>query len=243
MEVYDRDNKVAAFIIFAVIMLVGFALLGFRVVRYNEYAYEYELGNLKMDIKEPGIRWIGIGQLKRISNQYMNYNTKVDASTKDMQGVDFDVNVKLITKKDRAYEFFKDYPSMDSFKNYLESKIQEKSKTVLFKYNAEELLGNRLEITRNVLDSLKELDGVDYFEIKDFAISNIQFSGDFDAILERKAQVMIERGILEQQKENMRIMRENVDMLDTEDYLRYQIAEKWDGKASLIISDSFIMKG
>ena len=221
-------------------ILIIIALTGVRTVSYNEYAYEYEFGKLKAEPKHQGFNWIGLGHLKRLNNQFENYNFVVDASTKDMQGVDFEVNVNMRLKEDKAYSFLLDYKDKKVFLNYLENKVQEKTKTVFFKYNAEELLGKRLEITNNVLEVIQNMAGIEYFELKDFTISNIQYSDEFDRTLERKAQVEIEREIIKKQKENMELMNENIMSLKIDDYLKYQIAEKWDGKSSLIISDRFL---
>ena len=42
------------------------------------------------------------------------------------------------------------------------------------------------------------------------------------------------------QKENLELQKKNIDTIDVDKYFKYQLIEKWDGKASLIISDSVI---
>lgn len=223
------QEAIGGFVIALLIIAIIWGLWAISIVQYNEFAYEREFGKLHSELKEPGFTWVGFGTLERVNNQVRTYTIKVDAATNDMQQVVFDVNINAKIKKDSSYDFIKDYKSEDTFIDYLENKIQEKSKAVIFEYGAQELLKNRLNISRNVYNEVSTIPELTYFEIKDITLSNIDFAEEYDKILERKAQVEIERDIIINQKENLRLLEENMNSIDIDTYFKYQIVEKWDG--------------
>jgi|SRR3972149_1041604 len=229
---------------YSVLLLLGIGLLilvfGLRIVEYNEYAFEREFGTLYQDQKETGFNWIGFGSLQRINNQVRNYEIIVKAVSKDLQDVSIDLNLNLRIKKDQAYNFLVNYKDEATYLQYLNNKVQEKVKTVILKYDAVEILNNRLAISEEFNDDVSNIKELNYFEFNDLAIKNIQFGDEFTKSLERKAQVNVERDILIKQKENLEVMRQNMVILDVDTYFKYQLIEKWDGKTPLIISDAVI---
>jgi len=229
---------------YSVLLLLGIGLLilvfGLRIVEYNEYAFEREFGTLYQDQKETGFNWIGFGSLQRINNQVRNYEIIVKAVSKDLQDVSIDLNLNLRIKKDQAYNFLVNYKDEATYLQYLNNKVQEKVKTVILKYDAVEILNNRLAISEEFNDDVSNIKELNYFEFNDLAIKNIQFGDEFTKSLERKAQVNVERDILIKQKENLEVMRQNMGILDVDTYFKYQLIEKWDGKTPLIISDAVI---
>jgi len=229
---------------YSVLLLLGIGLLilvfGLRIVEYNEYAFEREFGTLYQDQKETGFNWIGFGSLQRINNQVRNYEITVKAASKDLQDVSIDLNLNLRIKKDQAYNFLVNYKDEATYLQYLNNKVQEKVKTVILKYDAVEILNNRLAISEEFNDDVSNIKELNYFEFNDLAIKNIQFGDEFTKSLERKAQVNVERDILIKQKENLEVMRQNMVILDVDTYFKYQLIEKWDGKTPLIISDALI---
>ena len=229
---------------YSVLLLLGIGLLilvfGLHIVEYNEYAFEREFGTLYQDQKETGFNWIGFGSLQRINNQVRNYEITVKAASKDLQDVSIDLNLNLRIKKDQAYNFLVNYKDEATYLQYLNNKVQEKVKTVILKYDAVEILNNRLAISEEFNDDVSNIKELNYFEFNDLAIKNIQFGDEFTKSLERKAQVNVERDILIKQKENLEVMRQNMVILDVDTYFKYQLIEKWDGKTPLIISDAVI---
>lgn len=226
------------------IMIFGFifliAIFGFRIVDYNTYAFESEFGTLKQEMMHTGINYVGIGSKVTVNNQIRNYEMQIDTASKDLQTVKMDLNLNVRLKQDQAYNFLKNYPNEDTYKQYLNNKIQEKLKTIVLKYNAEETLHNRINISEEMNREVKTIKELDYFEVNDIVIKNIEFSDEFNAQLERKAQVDVEREIIIKQKENMELTKKNIDQIDIDKYVKFQIVEKWDGKSALILSDNFI---
>jgi len=223
-----------------VVITLLFCAWGISIVQYNEYAFEREFGKLYQDQKEIGFNWIGFGTLDRVNNQVRNYEMTVTAASKDMQDVGIILNLNLRLKEDQAYNFLLNYKDETTYMQYLNNKVQEKVKTVILKYNAGEILNNRLVISKECFDDISNIKELVYFEFNDLAIVNIKFSDEFSKSLERNAQVEIERQILVKQKDNLQLMKENMGILDIDTYFKYQLIEKWDGKASLLISDALL---
>ena len=187
-----------------------------------------------------GFNYIGFGSVKTVNNQIRAYNIHVAAATKDMQEVTFDVNINARIKKDESYNFLRDYYTEEVFLTYINNKIQEKSKTIIYKYDAKEMLDKRLEISHAIRDEVSVMPELKYFELEDLALANIQYSEEYNKIIEEKAKLDIQKDIIMKQKENLELQKKNIDSIDVDKYFKYQLIEKWDGKSSLIISDAIL---
>lgn len=226
---------------FFAVIFVGMVLIwGLCIVSYDEFALEKEFGVLKDGIKPTGFNWVGLGSLIRVNNQVRNYQITVTGASSDKQDVNMIVNLNIRIKEDKVFDFVKAYTSEESYQSYLNNKVQEKIKSILIDYKADEVLDRRLEISKQLFESVKDIKELEYFEFKDLSITDIRFSEQFTDILERKARVSIERDILERQKENLELLKKNMAVVDIDTYFKYQLIEKWDGKSNLIISDALL---
>lgn len=228
---------IGIFIVAILIYIVG----SISIVQYNEYGVKKHFtGNIDQDVYK-GMNFIGFfSSMIKVNNQIRNYEILVDAPSKDYQSVKIDLNMNIRIKEDKTYEFVKNYPNEQMYINYLNNKVQEKVKTILLDYNAEEILNNRLKISKEFYDSAKEIKELEYFELNDLAIKNIAFAPEFTLVLEKKAQVGIQNQIIQSQKQNLILLKENINVVDINDYFKYELIEKWDGKTPLIISDSLL---
>lgn len=220
-----------------------FLLWGLSLVQYNEYCVEREFGTLKEGIKDTGFEWVGFGTLQCVNNQVRNYEIKVEAASKDMQNVLLELNMNTKIIKEQTYNFNKNYLTEEAYQQYLNNKVQEKVKAVLVRYPAEEMIFKRLEISESIKEEVKEIKELQYFEFNDLTIKNIQFSEEFNNVLEKKAQVQYEGDIIRKQKENLVALKKNVEVMDIDTYFKYKLIEKWDGKSALIISESLLLPG
>ncbi|MDO8622646.1 MAG: SPFH domain-containing protein [archaeon] len=237
----EGDNTLFIGGIITTIVIVGLVLLwGISIVQYNEYAVEKEFGTLHDNLKETGFTWIGFGSLERINNQIRNYEIVVEGASSDYQNVKLELNLNTQIKKETVYEFLKDYKTEEQYQQYLDNKVQERVKTILLKYNAEDILNNRLQISKELTESVKTIPELKYFTFNDLSIKNIVFGDKFNEALEKKAQVLIEREIIIRQKENLELLKRNMDSIDIDTYFKYQLIEKWNGNVPLIISDAII---
>ena len=221
--------------------IIFYLFISISIVQYNEFGIrKHFTGNIDNDVYK-GLNYIGaFSSMIKVSNQIRNYEIMVDAPSKDYQSVKIDLNMNIRIKEDKTYDFVKNYPNEQMYIEYLNNKVQEKVKTILLEYNAEEILNNRLEISKKFYDSAKEIKELEYFELNDLAIKNIAFSPEFTLVLEKKAQIGIQNQIIQSQKQNLILLKENINVVDINDYFKYELIEKWDGKTPLIISDSLL---
>jgi hypothetical protein len=101
--------------------------------------YEREFGKLKAEPLNNGLNFIGIGSVIRVNNQNRVYTIPVEAASIDMQKITINLNINMQLKKDMAYNFIKAYKDENMYTTYLNSKVQEKVKSVIFKYKADEI--------------------------------------------------------------------------------------------------------
>lgn len=220
--------------LFVVLGIVLFLCFMFRVVSYDQYCFEKEFGKLYSDLKVQGIRYIGIGSLMCVNNQVRNHELLVEATSIDLQDVAISLNINMKLKDDNAFEFVKNYQSEDVYKQYLDNKIQERVKISVLKYKAEDFIYNRSMISEEIYGTVKNIPELEYFDILDISVKNVAYSPEFTAMLERKAQVDIERQIIVKQNENVVLTKKNIDLItDMDAYFKYMIAQKWDGSAPL----------
>ena len=236
-----QDFSLFSFMIIVIIIgILTTVIIPIRIVSYNEYAVEKEWGKLKYDVKESGFTWVGIGSLIRINNQVRNYEIEVSGASNDFQDVNVILNLNIRINKDKVYDFVRDYKDEETFTNYLNNKVQEKVKTILLKYSAEEMLLNRTQLRDEMYEAVRNLNELKYFEFNDLVIKNIAFSEEFNNMLERRASINQEKVIILKQKENLKLLNENFKEVSIDEYFKYRLIEKWDGKSDLIISEALI---
>lgn len=79
-----------------------------------------------------------------------------------------------------------------------------------------------------------------YFDVQDVALANIDFGDEYSKIIGEKAKLDIQKEMLIKQKENIELQQKNLDSLDVDKYFKYQLIEKWDGKSNLFLSDNLL---
>lgn len=216
-------------------VLIFAFLFGFAIIDYNEYAVVKSLsGHLSNELRDQGFIYKGLfASAIRVNNQHRNHEVQIDAVSKDLQNVFIQLNINMQIKKDEVYNFVLNYPDEKIYTQYLNNKIQERIKIVVLKYGAEEFIYNRGNISREILSEVRNIPDINYFQISDIAIKNIEYSPEFTAILEKKAQIDIEQQIILKQKENVRLINDNIKLINMDDYFRYELINKWDGKSTI----------
>jgi len=189
---------------------------------------------------DSGMKWIGWSTYKRVNNQVRNYEIVVDSASSDLQDVQVVLNMNIQIEKAQVYNFVKNYRNEEHYNEYLNNKIQEEVKTILLQYDAEEILKNRLKIRDEMKTRVMSITELKYFTINDLTIKDVEYTAKFNEVLEAKARVIQEREIITRQKENLMLIKENMQIIDIDTYFKYQLIEKWDGQSSLIISDAIL---
>lgn len=234
------DIFIGMVVVIGIIFVIGLFFIG--IVNFDEYCFVKSFsGKLDNGIKTQGFTWKGFfGGLKCVNNQHRNHEILIDAPSKDLQKILIDLNINMKIKQDKAYDFIVNYPSEDTYTQYLNNKIQERIKITALKYNAEDFIYKRPEISKEILTEVQNIPEINYFEIGDVAVKNIEYSEGFRGMLERKAQIELESQIIQKQKANIKLIQENMQNVDMDDYFKYIISEKWDGKSSLtFISNNY----
>ncbi len=226
--------------IFFIATIIIILLFSIKIVEFNEYAVEREFGHLYQDIKDAGFTWVGFGDLIRVNNQIRNYEIIVAGASNDYQDVTMTLNLNIKIKKDEVYNFIKNYQSEQTYNQYLNNKVQEKVKSIVLKYSAEDVLNNRINISRELYQEVKSIPELSYFEFNDLVIKDVAFSPEFNDVLEKRARVNQEREVIIKQQENLKLQEKNMQEIDVDTYFKYQLIEKWNGQVPLIISDNLI---
>lgn len=227
------------FVVVAIIIVLIATAFSFRIVGYNEYAIEKEFGQIVGDFKEPGLTWVGIGTLIRVNNQVRNYDIEIDGFSKDKQQVKLDLIVNLKIKKQFVKEFILNYINEDTYKEYLENKVQDEVKIILSKYGADYALDNREALADELTKRLQAVPEIEYFEFNDVVIDDINYSPEYRAIQEDKARIGIEREIIMQERQNNIELKKNIEELNINSYLKYKIANKYTG-GNLYLGGEFL---
>lgn len=236
-----RKGSVGVIVTWVIVFLILFLFFVFSKVSYNEYGIKKTItGRLQKDVYNQGIHYVGLSSMIKVNNQIRTYEITIDAPSKDYQEVKTTLNLNIRIKKDKVYDFVKNYKSEEDYRNYLNNKVQEKIKVIMLRYSAEDILNKREQLRDEILKEIKGIPELDYFEIKDIVIKNIEFSPEFSEMLEKRASIDQEKVIIKKQKENLKLLKENIKEIDIDTYFKYKLIEKWNGKSDLIISDSLL---
>lgn len=226
-------------ILLITILLFAFiwAISSFSIIEYNEYGVIKSFsGKIDSDIRTQGWTNKGMfGSVIRVNNQIRNHQITIEASSKDLQKVKLILNVNMQIKTDKVFDFVKNYKDEQTYTDYLNNKMQENIKIDVLKYNVLDFVNNRSEVSKDIKADVQGIPELNYFDIKDISIVNIKYSDELEKVLEQKGQVLIEREVIQRQKENIELINENMKLTNMDDYFKYKIAEKWDGTAPLTI--------
>jgi regulator of protease activity HflC (stomatin/prohibitin superfamily) len=175
------------------------------------------------------------------------YETKADASSKDLQQVTTKVTLNYEIDPDAVNMVYQQYR-----KNYvsilIDPALHEFLKATTAKYTAEELITKRemvkTEYKRMLVDTLAK----SHIRAKEIFITDFEFSKQFNAAIEAKVQAeqeaLTEKNNLEKVKYKaqqriteataqataIKIQAEAINKQGGKDYVQLKAIEKWDGK-------------
>ncbi len=128
-----------------------------------------------------------------------NMDTSLSVSTKDIQTINIELTVQAsINDPEKLYRSFNGKHET----RFIRPRVREIVQATISKYTIEEFVSKRTEISRQILDDLK-----DDFEVYGLAVSNISiinhdFSDEYEIAVEQKkvAEQAVEKAKAEQQK-------------------------------------------
>ncbi len=175
------------------------------------------------------------------------YETKADASSKDLQQVTTHVTLNYEIEPEAVNLVFQQYR-----KNYvtilLDPALHEFLKATTAKYTAEELITKREMVKTEYKRMLTETLAKSHIIAKDLFITDFEFSKQFNAAIEAKVQAeqeaLTEKNNLEKVKYKaqqriteataqataIKIQAEAINKQGGKDYVQLKAIEKWDGK-------------
>lgn len=193
-----------------------------------------------------GLSWIapfGIEDVTEYDVKTQAKQANVAAATKDLQDVNATVVLNYQLNRGKVSEVHrtigKDYDAV-----IVQPQLQEAFKAVSSKFTASELITNRAEVKKEVVEQLKgRLEKQGYFQVLDLSIINFSFSAEFNKAIEavqianqkiaqarqelETTKVEAEKTIAEAQAqaESQRVKQQSL----TPELLQQQAINKWDG--------------
>ena len=134
-----------------------------------------------------GISWVapwGVNSVTEYDTKTQKVQAEATASTKDLQDVNATVVLTYALNRGKVSEVHqevgKDFQAIE-----IDPQVQEAFKAVSAKYTASELITNRAEVKKAVVDNLKErVENKGRYNIQDVAITEFKFSVAFNQAIE-----------------------------------------------------------
>lgn len=189
----DGSIIVAVFIITALLAIIV-VLLGVDVVDASHEGVQVQMGKI-IGIQSPGIMWTGLfthvySYDMRTRKEQVELGKDNSAVDKTGQAIYATINVNYRVKPDRELvkrlysEVGPDQVIADRLN--LKAIILEGFKQATSKYDSLEIIEKRQEVKDLARENIKKNFPVDFFEIQDIVITNIDFSPAFKEAIESK---------------------------------------------------------
>lgn len=185
-SVVARVCEIAAIVIGVVLFF--FIPWSFHTVDAGEIAVVKHMGELS------GVRAPGTYFDFWMTDTYQKYDAKVQnvdittqAYSKDAQTMDIAMTVQFRIQQDKVKEIATTYGNLDAVENRIESVVAERTKSVLSKYSAMDIIETRADISPEVEKYVKEAIDESYcVDVTTVVLSNIDFSDTFEQTVEDK---------------------------------------------------------
>lgn len=182
-----KGNGLFITIFFILVGLVGFILLlGFDYVPAGNVGVTDTLGSVGEVALSPGVHWTGVTtSTKSFSTRTQRADFEASAASRDLQIVSTTVVINFIMKPEYASKIYLD-TRFDFQRIILQPAVQEAIKSSTSQFTAEELITKRPQvrdmITQIIVDNVEERG----FIITDVAITDLDFSDEFNRAIEQK---------------------------------------------------------
>lgn len=246
--------------VLALCFAIGIFVIPFSIntVDTGEVAVVRHFGEAK-EIRTPGIHydfWV--------TNSYEYYDTKVqsieiNAATysSDAQTMEIAVTLQYQVLADKVIDITTQYGNIEALENRITAIVTEKTKAVLSRYTAMEIIANRAAVSAETEQVVRDSIGEEYFvNIVATVITNIDFSDAFEVAVEDK--MIAEQNRLKAEYENQKIVAQAQAAADaklieaeaeaeanrlkeasiTDKILEMAWIEKWDGIMPKVVTGS-----
>ncbi len=229
-------RKIVSFVLIGLFLIITL-FSSFQTINSGEIGLKIRFGkvvdtNLKegFNLKIPYIE-----NIVTMSIKVQKTEMATSSASKDLQDVSTTLAVNYRVNSDEAVNLYKTIGS-DYVSIILQPAIQESVKSVISKYNAEELITKRNEVSDLALTTLQEKVQKYGIIIDEFNIINLNFSEEYSNAIEAKqvAEQQLEKAKLEAEAKlvEANATKQANDLLRqtlTKDVLIKQFIEKWNG--------------
>ena len=184
---------------------------------------------------EEGFAWVapfGINNVTEYDTKTQKEEASAAAASKDLQDVNGTVVLNYNLERGKVSNIHQTVG--EKYKDILITPaIQEVFKSSTAKYTANELIANREKVKSDVLQGLKNRLSDKGINVQDVSITNLSFSKEFTKAIEQRqvAQQNAERAKYNLDRAKLDAQSQDVQAKTlTDEYLRMQAIEKWNGK-------------
>ncbi len=229
--------------------LVGFIFASFTIISAGHQGVQTTLGEVNMQTLGEGFHFVNpISNVNSVDVRVVKADLKnANASTRDMQSVHTDIVVNYRLDGAKIAHMYKEYGLA------LEDKIllpatNEAFKAVTARYDSEELITKRSEVSNAIHETIQEKVSKYGLIINETSLVNFGFSAQYEAAIEQKviatqqklkAEQDLERIKVESDQriakakgeaESIRIQAQAIQQQGGKEYVELKRIEKWNGE-------------
>lgn len=230
-------------------LLIGFMFASFTIISAGHQGVQTTLGEVNMQTLGEGFHFVNpISNVNSVDVRVVKADLKnANASTRDMQSVHTDIVVNYRLDGAKIAHMYKEYGLS------LEDKIllpatNEAFKAVTARYDSEELITKRSEVSNAIHETIQEKVAKYGLIINETSLVNFGFSAQYEAAIEQKviatqqklkAEQDLERIKVESDQriakakgeaESIRIQAQAIQQQGGKEYVELKRIEKWNGE-------------
>lgn len=214
------------------------------IIDAGEQGVVLRYGKIRGETLDSGFHWVApfVDKVRKFSIREEKIEAGATAASRDLQAVNANVAINLRLDAENVNNLYQEI-GIDWKERVVDPAVQETVKAVSAQFTAEELITRRPEVASKITESLvKRLEGK-YINILSVAITNFNFSNEFNAAIEAKqvaqqqvakSQQDLERVKVEAEQkvaqaraeaESQRLQSQTI----TAEVLQLRFIEKWNG--------------
>lgn len=246
-KVSDEIYNIPKIIIFSIISLILLILIfgSFTIVKSGEVGLKVRLGKINDTKIDEGLHFKVpiIEKIKKVNIKVQKTEISTESSSKDLQSITTKLAVNYRIDIDKAVALYKEVGQTYE-ETILIPAIQESIKAVMSQYTAEQTITLRNKVSDNCLDEIQRKVKKYGINIAEFNIIDLDFSKSYSQAIEEKqvaeqkvltakqelekTKIEAEKKIVEAEAINKanKLLKQNI----TNEVLKKQFIEKWDGK-------------
>jgi regulator of protease activity HflC (stomatin/prohibitin superfamily) len=229
--------------------LIGFLFASFTIISAGHQGVQVTLGEVSMQTLGEGFHFINpISSVHTVDVRVTKADLKnANASTRDMQSVHTDIVVNYRLDGAKVAHVYKEFGLQLEDKILLPA-VNETFKAVTARYDSEELITKRSEVSNAIHETIQEKVSKYGLIINETSLVNFGFSAQYEAAIEQKviatqqklkAEQDLERIKVESDQriakakgeaESIRIQAQAIQQQGGKEYVELKRIEKWNGE-------------